>query len=310
MSGSPLLMKSGERLLKMKEASINRPQIIIVPPGFLKTTTTTTSSSISVPLKIAKISPKEPLKRPAPPESPLNPVRKRANLDHLSSEEKLLRRKLKNRVAAQNARDKKRVKMDDMEDEIQILRRRNKDLERENRRLREIQSRLEPTSGVTTTTTAATSAAASAVTTLMNPTAMSSSNSFSLPLSPANSSISSSSFNEDEEELLEAKTIILETTPVRETSPSLPAEHVKYLQPKGRVTTLGSLFLLLMTLLLNSPSRRRTRKITTTTTALFFNSNCKETYPLERKRRNSMSWGPRQKAWNPPRIWKTSLRVN
>jgi hypothetical protein len=28
-------------------------------------------------------------------------VRKRANLDHLSSEEKLMRRKLKNRVAAQ-----------------------------------------------------------------------------------------------------------------------------------------------------------------------------------------------------------------
>ena len=41
------------------------------------------------------------------------PVRKRANLDHLSPEEKLMRRKLKNRVAAQNARDKKRVKMED-----------------------------------------------------------------------------------------------------------------------------------------------------------------------------------------------------
>ena len=46
------------------------------------------------------------------------PVRKRANLDHLSPEEKLMRRKLKNRVAAQNARDKKRVKMEDMEAEL------------------------------------------------------------------------------------------------------------------------------------------------------------------------------------------------
>lgn len=46
------------------------------------------------------------------------PVRKRANLDHLSPEEKLMRRKLKNRVAAQNARDKKRTKMEEMEAEL------------------------------------------------------------------------------------------------------------------------------------------------------------------------------------------------
>merc|ERR1719464_1128942 len=36
-------------------------------------------------------------------------VRKRANLDHLSSDEKLMRRKLKNRVAAQNARDETKI---------------------------------------------------------------------------------------------------------------------------------------------------------------------------------------------------------
>jgi len=49
------------------------------------------------------------------------PTRKRANLDHLTPEEKLMRRKLKNRVAAQNARDKKRVKMDEMEIKMKEL---------------------------------------------------------------------------------------------------------------------------------------------------------------------------------------------
>jgi len=60
------------------------------------------------------------------------PVRKRANLDHLSSEEKLMRRKLKNRVAAQNARDKKRMKMEEMEAELMRLKNHAKALEKKN----------------------------------------------------------------------------------------------------------------------------------------------------------------------------------
>lgn len=63
------------------------------------------------------------------------PVRKRANLDHLSPEEKLMRRKLKNRVAAQNARDKKRVKMEEMEIELKRIKAHAKALEQKNAKL-------------------------------------------------------------------------------------------------------------------------------------------------------------------------------
>jgi len=62
-------------------------------------------------------------------------VRKRANLDHLSSDEKLMRRKLKNRVAAQNARDKKRVKMEDMDSDLDRLKAHAKALETRNAQL-------------------------------------------------------------------------------------------------------------------------------------------------------------------------------
>ncbi|XP_047488432.1 LOW QUALITY PROTEIN: uncharacterized protein LOC125038859 [Penaeus chinensis] len=50
------------------------------------------------------------------------PARKRQRLDHLSMEEKIMRRKLKNRVAAQTARDRKKQRMDQLEAEIDELR--------------------------------------------------------------------------------------------------------------------------------------------------------------------------------------------
>jgi hypothetical protein len=71
-----------------------------------------------------------------------HPIRKRANLDHMTSEEKMMRRKLKNRVAAQNARDKKRVKMDDMEDRIKRLEDENKRMQEKNQQLLEFNDRL------------------------------------------------------------------------------------------------------------------------------------------------------------------------
>ncbi|XP_077456866.1 LOW QUALITY PROTEIN: X-box-binding protein 1 [Stigmatopora argus] len=63
-------------------------------------------------------------------------VRKRQRLTHLSPEEKALRRKLKNRVAAQTARDRKKAKMGELEQQVLELELENQKLQIENRLLR------------------------------------------------------------------------------------------------------------------------------------------------------------------------------
>uniref|UniRef100_A0A3Q2ZFV9 X-box-binding protein 1 n=1 Tax=Kryptolebias marmoratus TaxID=37003 RepID=A0A3Q2ZFV9_KRYMA len=70
------------------------------------------------------------------------PVRKRQRLTHLSPEEKALRRKLKNRVAAQTARDRKKAKMGELEQQVIELELENQKLHIENRLLREKTSGL------------------------------------------------------------------------------------------------------------------------------------------------------------------------
>ncbi|MBN3315706.1 XBP1 protein, partial [Atractosteus spatula] len=65
------------------------------------------------------------------------PQRKRQRLTHLSPEEKALRRKLKNRVAAQTARDRKKAKMGELEQQVLELELENQKLHIENRLLRE-----------------------------------------------------------------------------------------------------------------------------------------------------------------------------
>nr|XP_054749326.1 X-box-binding protein 1-like [Lytechinus pictus] len=62
-----------------------------------------------------------------------NPApRKRQRLTHLSTEEKMMRRKLKNRVAAQTARDRKKAQFDDLEVTLTVMEARNKQLLLEN----------------------------------------------------------------------------------------------------------------------------------------------------------------------------------
>jgi len=58
--------------------------------------------------------------------------RKRKRLTHLSPDEKMMRRKLKNRVAAQTARDRKKVLMQDLEEKVAKLEEEKKLLMKEN----------------------------------------------------------------------------------------------------------------------------------------------------------------------------------
>ncbi|XP_012263783.3 LOW QUALITY PROTEIN: uncharacterized protein LOC105690536 [Athalia rosae] len=50
---------------------------------------------------------------------------KKRRLDHLTWEEKIQRKKLKNRVAAQTSRDRKRAKLDELEETVRLLREKN-----------------------------------------------------------------------------------------------------------------------------------------------------------------------------------------
>ncbi|XP_065831317.1 X-box-binding protein 1-like [Oscarella lobularis] len=73
---------------------------------------------------------------PSPTEVSAPPRKRRARLTHLSDAEKIERRKVKNREAAQHARDRKRQKMDDLEDIVRVLQEQNNELKKENARLR------------------------------------------------------------------------------------------------------------------------------------------------------------------------------
>jgi len=68
--------------------------------------------------------------------------RKRRRLNHLTPDEKMLRRKLKNRVAAQTARDRKKALMQELEEKVAQLEEENKLLRRQNLNLKETSTSL------------------------------------------------------------------------------------------------------------------------------------------------------------------------
>lgn len=68
--------------------------------------------------------------------------RKRQRLTHLTQDEKLQRRKLKNRVAAQSARDRKKARMEDLEVKVKQLADQNATLIKENDLLKENMRKL------------------------------------------------------------------------------------------------------------------------------------------------------------------------
>lgn len=77
---------------------------------------------------------------PAPSENPR--PRKRAKLDHLSSEEKAQHRKMMNRISAQSARDRQKAYMNQQEGQIKELAQQVEGLKTENKKLKSNSEKL------------------------------------------------------------------------------------------------------------------------------------------------------------------------
>ncbi|XP_074828362.1 X-box-binding protein 1 [Natator depressus] len=105
------------------------PRLLLIPGQAAEPLGAAASRPLSVALPAG--GPRSPSPEPQPP------ARKRQRLTHLSPEEKALRRKLKNRVAAQSARDRKKARMSELEQQVLELEQENQNLLLENQLLRE-----------------------------------------------------------------------------------------------------------------------------------------------------------------------------
>jgi len=106
---------------------------ILITPARRITTTTPALTTLQIPQSILQNDTHS---------SGGQPVRKRQRLTHLTPEEKLMRRKLKNRVAAQTARDRKKAHLTDIEVKLAEVEARNQQLLRANEELRKQTSSL------------------------------------------------------------------------------------------------------------------------------------------------------------------------
>uniref|UniRef100_A0A1B0ACV6 X-box-binding protein 1 n=1 Tax=Glossina pallidipes TaxID=7398 RepID=A0A1B0ACV6_GLOPL len=121
---------------------------ITVPKYVALSTQATATTSSTTPLKcsLPKIMPAPPLTdalstSKASAGEPTSKAKKR-RLDHLSWEEKIQRKKLKNRVAAQTSRDRKKARMEEMENIINAMTEKSEILENKCQSLQTINNSL------------------------------------------------------------------------------------------------------------------------------------------------------------------------